>query len=250
MSTDSLFYDNYECHSLEWDTELFKIPCARVILKHAITTQEQSQILDFCNQYLFITIINEGNESFNNVWLGSLSQAFLADINVQFINSLEHNEELINHECHVIQRFPYNDDVVRIAKSSFHSSRFYNDPHLLPSQADKVYEKWVSNAFDHEHKYFVVAEVSGLIKGFILFSIKENCAVIELIGVDADNRRQKLGQSMIHTVFKFAKENSLSSVKVGTQINNTQAIRFYIDNSFMFVGSNSVYHYWPTGDHK
>lgn len=250
MNIDSLQYVNYEIHPLQWDTELFGIPCAKVILKHSITAKEQSLILDFCNQYSFVTIINEGNENLNNVWLGSLSLAFLADVNVQFCCGLDHIEDRITNECQVIQRFPYNDDVVRIAKSSFQSSRFYNDPHLLPSQADKVYEKWVSNAFNQEQKYFVLAVVTEVIQGFILFSIRDNGAVIELIGVDADHRRQKLGQSMIHTVFKFARENGLSSVKVGTQINNTQAIRFYINNSFGFVGSNSVYHYWPKGERE
>ena len=236
----------YEAYPLDWDTEYFGVKSAKVILKGNVSETEQNEILNFCSKYEFVSIFNLDNNSYNNFWIGKKTKAFLTDINIQFVKQI--NKKLISTDkfTNIYNSYTKNQDVLKIAKEAFLYSRFYNDPNLLKEKAQNVYCHWTECAFNKSDKYFIIAQRNGEVAGYLLFSInlEYSFATIELIAVRQKYKGQKVGRSLIINLENFAYENRIKFIKVGTQVDNISAVRFYNSCDFKYLGSRSIYHYW------
>jgi ribosomal protein S18 acetylase RimI-like enzyme len=239
-----MFSKNYECKYLQWDTQYFGVRSARVNLYKVVDKQEQEEIIRFCKDYDFVTISNMGNKAENNYWIGNNTNAFLADINVQFIKILKDKPEYLDDHIYVKHHLPRDKRLIDIARSSFNYSRFYNDPKLPTEKAKNIYAHWTECAFEKENKYFVISERGKNALGFILFSIIDDSCVIELIAVDEKYQGQKVGKSLVKTMELFAFNNGIKKIQVGTQLSNIPAIQFYNVMGFRYENCSSIYHLW------
>lgn len=235
---------NYECKPLQWDTDYFGVRSARVNLYGSMDESGQEEIIKFCKAYDFITIVNFNNIAENNHWIGVKTDAFLADVNIQFLKVLVDNPNYQDEKTYVLNNYPRNDQIVGIARDSFQFSRFFNDPRLPEVQAKNIYYHWTKCAFEQENKYFVVCERDANIAGYILFSVNEEEGVIQLIAVDKKYQGQRVGKSMIQAMELFVIEKGVTKIKVGTQVSNIAAAQFYSKIGFTYVGCGSVYHLW------
>ncbi|MGG1557876.1 GNAT family N-acetyltransferase [Geobacillus thermoleovorans] len=243
----NLFRKSFEAFELKWDTEYFLVPSARVILKDNVLTDEYKEIEEFSRQFEFVTITNADNKSKNNYWLTKKLGAFLTDINVQFVKCISNVSFDIDNISDVYEAHPYNQKILDIARNAFKYSRFFNDPFLPSDKAKNIYVHWVEGAFGKLGRYFVTVKIQKEIAGFLLFSIdeKKEYATIELIAVDPTFRGAKIGKSLVVGMESFLNKKGVSFVKVGTQIDNLAAIRFYTNFGFKYTSCNSIYHYWP-----
>lgn len=235
---------NFECLPLTWDTNYFGVRSARVNLSGIVDKKGQDEIIEFCKDFDLITISNNDNIKENNHWIGHRTNAFLADINIQFVKTLTMKHSNKDEDTFVMNCLSRNDQVVNIAKNSFNYSRFFNDPKLPQVLANNIYAHWTNCAFDKENKYFVISERDGNVAGYILFSIDEDCSVIELIAVEERYKGQKVGKSLILKMESFIMDQGIMKIKVGTQVNNVIAAQFYDAMGFKYVSCGSVYHLW------
>lgn len=244
--SNNLSGGNFNCFSLEWDTEYFGIKSARVNLKGNIEEINQEKIINFCKSYNFTTIFNHDNAKSNNEWIGKKTHAFLTDINIQFTKITKGIPDFEDDLTYVQNFCPWDDKIIKIAKSAFLYSRFFNDLSLPEKQALNIYSYWTECAFNKENKFFVITKRSNDVAGFILFSMdaENKSAVIELLAVDEKFRGQKIGMSLISQMEAFTYKNGIDTIKVGTQADNTIAVRFYTAAGFQYSGCNSVYHLW------
>lgn len=235
---------NYEFETLNWDTDYFSLSSAKVNLSGIIDKKSQEEIIKFCKGYDFVTISNLHNITENNHWIGNKTNAFLADMNIQFIKTLKEKPDYQDEKTYVSNCVPRNQQVVDIAGKSFNHSRFFNDPKLPQEQAHNIYVHWTECAFGLKNKYFVISKREGNVAGYILFSIKEDFSVIELIAVDVKYQGQRVGKSLIHAMESFVIDKGIRKIKVGTQVNNISATQFYNAVGFKYVSCGSVYHLW------
>ena len=235
---------NYECMFLQWDTDFFGVSSARVNLFGIVDDKGQGEILEFCKDYEFITISNLDNIKENNYWIGNRTNAFLADMNIQFLKTLVDKPYFQDKNTFVMNCLSRNEQIVDIAKKSFNYSRFFNDPKLPQEQAKNIYLHWTECAFGQDNKYFAISEREGHIAGYILFSLNEYGSVIELIAVDEIYQGQRVGKSLIHTMELFVIDQGIMKIKVGTQVNNVSAAQFYSAMGFKYVSCGSMYHLW------
>lgn len=170
--------------------------------------------------------------------------AFLADMNIQFIKVLEDKPDYQDEKTYVVNSLSRNVQILDIAKKSFNYSRFFNDPMLPQEQANNIYLHWTECAFGQENKYVVISEREGNVAGYILFSFNEDSSVIELIAVDEKYQGQRVGKSLIHTMESFVIDQGIKKNKVGTQVNNILAAQFYNVMGFKYVSCGSMYHLW------
>lgn len=238
---------NFEGYNLDWDTEYFGVKAARVILRSNISEENFKEIVKYCKQYDFVTILNTGNLTKNNYWISMMSNAFLTDMNVQFTKKIDEKPDFVDDLTKVYKDYSRDEKVIKIAKMAFQYSRFFNDPFLKKEKAQNIYCHWTECAFNHPDKYFVITKRNNEVAGYILFSLDKDgkASTIELIAVDEKYRGQKVGKSLILGLELFVYNSNISEIKVGTQINNVSAINFYIANGFKYTCCNSVYHYWP-----
>lgn len=145
-----LIKDSFEAYPLDWDTDYFEVKSARVDLKKIINGTDQKLILDFCNDYEFVTIINKGNINQNNLWIGQNTKAFLADMNVQFIKNIDDIKLKPDKSTEIINSMKENEEILKIASSSFSFSRFFNDPYLNKVKASNIYSHWIESSFNKE----------------------------------------------------------------------------------------------------
>lgn len=235
---------NYECLNLPWDTDYFGIRSARVNLRGIVNYEGQKAIEDFCKNFSFITIYNFDNTIENNYWLGTRTNAFLVDVNIQFSKDLTYKPKFQDENSYTVNDLIRNEQIIEIAKKSFNYSRFFNDPNLLQTKAESIYLKWTESAFEKKDKYFVISKRDDNIAGYILFKIIEDTSVIELIAVDEKYQGQSVGKSLILTMEAFVLGQGIKNIKVGTQVNNVQATRFYNAMGFKYETCSSIYHLW------
>jgi len=123
----ALSCDEFDAGESKIDTDYFGISSAKVLLKTACQSdQKQNELISFVNQYEFVIVTNQGNNPFNNQWLGEKTKAFLTDVNMKL------EKKVVAVEKHadgvlISDEFPDNPQIIRLAETSFRFSRFLND---------------------------------------------------------------------------------------------------------------------------
>ncbi len=243
--------DEYDAFPSPIDTEYFGVASAKVTLNKACKeSQRQNELLRFLQNFAFITIINKANDPLNNLWLGRKTNAFLTDMNMQLIKKVTVTEKHDQDEGSlvIVDNLPENNRIVKIAEATFEFSRFLNDPYLPAEKARYIYADITKNAFGKAGRFFVIFKTADTIAGFLLFSINESTtsSVIELLAIDQNHKRRGVGRSLLRSMEHHVGKRGIHTIKVGTQLDNFHALKFYTSNGFNFFERDSIYHYWPS----
>lgn len=229
---------NIEYKNLIWDSQYFNMPCAKIILKGSIEAGEIKNIKAYCDNYKFITIVNENNIDENNKLI-TLLNAYLADVNVEFVKSglkgIKHNNIKIDSSLN------HDNDIRELALKSFKHSRFANVEFIEQEKGRNIYAEWVKNSFNKADKYFCRYIDNEKILGFLLFHFEDDILVIELIAVDENSKGKGVGKALISSVEEFGKQNNALLIRVGTQLNNIIAQNFYVSCGFRHNKNSIIY---------
>lgn len=227
---------------LEWDTEFFGINSAKAVLHMPLSLNEWDKLQNRFKEYQFISIVNENSDPSNAQLIGKETQAFLADINIQFAKELKGSFS-IPKNVSIHQSLKRNDQIINLAE--FKYSRFLDDPELVERKGDQVYRHWVINAFEQPDKFFALSRnENNDINGFVLYSFSENASIIELIAVSPKMAMGGIGTSLFKAVEYATHQCGLRKIKVGTQLRNIGAINFYNKVGCKQIGCHQVYHLW------
>ncbi|MHC8514311.1 GNAT family N-acetyltransferase [Sporosarcina sp. ITBMC105] len=236
--------ENFDFKSLVWDTNYFGIESAKLSLNGIINDSSKIKLNELMKEFNFITIANFNNLNENNIWLGTLKDVFIADINIQFDKKINQKPIEVHPNTEIYNFYNENVKVKKIAEKSFEYSRFTNDPHLPQEKARKIYLHWTNSAFENENKYFIVTKREMEIAGYLLFSVIKDTAIIELIAVDEKFRGSQVGKSLMFKLEEYVFRNKISNIHVGTQMNNITAVNFYSKLGYKYKSCTSVYHKW------
>ena len=139
------------------------------------------------------------------------------------------------------------DAVQSIAGSAFRHSRFHMDPLVSPDIAHAIKSEWAGNFFDGTRgDGMVVAQRDDQVVGFTqLLWDKDDCLVIDLIGVGLAHQGRGIGRSMIEYAWQRGTDGHRrpARMRVGTQTVNRSSIRLYESLGFRFVSSKYVMHF-------
>lgn len=233
--------EKYTYMPLEWDTNHFGVDCSKLVLHKGIADNKLMGLIDQNKNVQFMTIVNEESNPMNSRVLGEYTNAFLADINIQFQKSI--SEQHINEGITITNSHPYKQKIIDLA--TFQVSRFIEDPKLNELGGKDVYKEWLKNSFNRDDKYFATSiDSNGQINGFVLFSFTSDKCIIELIAVDVNSTIKGIGSKLFKAVEAYASELEIEVLQVGTQIRNLTAINFYHKMGCKQVGCHQVYHLW------
>ncbi|MGX9133218.1 GNAT family N-acetyltransferase [Rummeliibacillus sp. JY-2-4R] len=227
---------------LKWDTEFFGITSAKAVLNNTLSLKEWEELRGKSKSYQFVSIINQYSNPTNAQLIGKDTQAFLADVNIQFskklVASQEKPENITFH-----QGLEKNNQIVELADFSF--SKFIEDPEFAKRGGEKVYKQWLLNAFIKTDKYFALSKnKNGDINGFILYSYNSDRCIIELIAVSPKEANGGIGTKLFRAIEYKAKQHGSKEINVGTQIRNIGAINFYHKVGCRQTECHQVYHLW------
>jgi ribosomal protein S18 acetylase RimI-like enzyme len=229
-------------YNLPWDTDYFKISCAKAVLHTSLELEQWSQLKEKFKDYQFVSIQNTNSEPFNARLIGRDTNAFLADVNIQFIKKLE-NRHIMPEMIKIYQNLNYNKKIIEM--SNFQISKFIEDPELKKRGGADVYRHWVINSFNNEEKYFAISkDNNNEINGFLLHSYFNGSCIIELIAVSNTEKNSGIGTNLFKAIEVAAFEHACKEIKVGTQVRNSAAVNFYHKAGCKQVGCHQVYHLW------
>ncbi|NTW70835.1 MAG: GNAT family N-acetyltransferase [Eubacteriaceae bacterium] len=232
----------YEFLEQKWDSEFFKMKCARVHIEKNLSTGEFSGLKKKVRNFEFVTIDNNASATENNIKICSLKGCCLVDVPMIFFYEVTFQDQGQSIGIEIGNRYPEDEKIKTMARNSFLRGRFYKDPSIEKSKADDLYGNWIKNAFSRDDKYFVVTEEKT---GFILFSfIDKETMDIELIAVDEEYRNMGIAGKMISALKRKAADHGVHSIRVVTQADNIQAINLYFRNGFKLTKCEYTFHCW------
>lgn len=229
-------------YELPWDTDYFKVNCAKVVLHEPLVIDKWNYLKDKFKNYQFISIENRNSEPINSQLIGKDSTAFLADINIQFKKSLEITSQM-PEGITIHKDLEMNEQIIKLADFKF--SKFTADPELAKRGGNQVYRQWVINSFGKSNKYYLLSKnKDGKINGFLLHSYLDNVCTVELVAVSEDETHNGIGTNLFKGLEYVASENGCDEIRVGTQLRNIGAINFYNKIRYKQDGCHQVYHLW------
>jgi len=119
------------------------------------------------------------------------------------------------------------DACVTVAERAFRFDRFHADPLVDDALADALKGAWVRNSvLGRADRVFVVRE-AGRIVGFNACMLRDDTAVIDLIGIDPDHQGRGHGRRLTHAALAHYAQRGAAVLKVGTQSANHASLRLY-----------------------
>ncbi len=227
-----------------WDDSYFNLKTGRISLLHQLDVKDVQELKEKSKDFDLVVIDNRLCHLHNERAISKIDNCYLCDLQVRFELACNEVEPQIGAYTTVGNNLDFSEECLAISKVAYQYSRFRMDPYLDQEKAKKIYIEWCKNAFNQVERYFVLFKKNNRIEGYLLFHIDESI-VIELMAVCPKSQKHGIGESMMNHLIKYAKEKHINTIKVGTQANNTQAIRFYQKRGFMLQEMHSIYHYWP-----
>ena len=231
-----------ELISLDWDSKYFGFPCGRLVFSVDGIETVGEKMLEEIKKYMFITAVCPEGNSVAREWLGKQTMAYLADVNLQMEKRLC---EIPASACSAISYInTEKNGLLELAGAAFQHSRFLQDSNISKGKAAGVYQSWVKNALSSPKKQVAIYQDSKGLQGFVVFSQELTSVRIELIAVSPRSRGKGIGTCLLDEVDRYAWENGLHLVRVGTQIENKRAVHFYFAHGFILENVQYIYHWW------
>jgi|GEM_PF-2992866 len=237
----------------KWDSQIFSENVGIAHLDKKLSLEEIEAFKIESKKYKFIVVKDSTHNFQNSEAISKKLGGFIVDLNVQFSKKTTAKKIDNNSDSAVIIDKKALDkydilQVAKIASSSFVHSRFYSDQNIDDSLANRVFETWIKDAFLNINKNFIVYKNNEKICGFLLYSVNEHKKIItiELIAVDQSNVSEGIGRKMINKleeIFSSARYKEFI-INVGTQVNNLNAMNFYIKNNYRIIKETRTFHIW------
>jgi len=133
-------------------------------------------------------------------------------------------------------------DVEGVAARGFVFSRFHLDPGFDNGVADRLKAAWAGNYFlGKRGDRMVVAERDGAIAGFALLIENGAEAIIDLIAVAPEYRREGFGRALCRSAEALCQ--GARDMIVGTQVANSPSLALYNDLGYRQTQAGYVLHY-------
>lgn len=237
----------FELTPSKWDSDFLGIPCAKLELYEDLDLDQQKLLHCLLSPFTWVTIRNPKDCTLNNIWIPKMLGAYLVDINVSFTKSpLAHLESF--PKISIQNNMPFNSTIISLSQYVYLYSRFFNDPLFPQEKAHELYSSWLKNSFSKNDKYFCTLTDLKTTLGFILFHLNtDDSATIELIGVNPQVQNSGIGSQLLFALENYLLQQHILTLHVGTQIQNLQAINFYVKKGFNMSDIHYTYHVWmPT----
>ncbi|NLK63626.1 MAG: GNAT family N-acetyltransferase [Tissierellia bacterium] len=229
-------------YELKWDSDFFKVTCAKAILHEPLSRDEWDDLKEKFNDYQLISIENQHSDPVNSQLIGKETSAFLADVNIQFAKKLEFAIEKPDNVT--VQNYLAQDEQI-VEMAEFRYSKFIEDKEFYKRNGSQIYKQWIINCFNKPDKYFVISRnEKGEIDGFLLHSFSESVCKVELLAVAKNSAGRGIGTRLFRMTEYDAKRKGCDEIRVGTMIRNLNAINFYHKMGCKQIGCHQIYHLW------
>jgi dTDP-4-amino-4,6-dideoxy-D-galactose acyltransferase len=240
------------CDILDWDTSFWGVPIAR-IRGDTLTTGRAAMIDRWAIGHgvrclYFLARIEDAEtlrvaeaSKFDIVDLRTTLTFVSADRPPQF------DHQPPNSTVAIREHHPLDIPALRaITGDCYHDSRFYRDPHFERARCRALYETWITRSCEGYADLVLVAEVGGVVSGFISCHLtrESSSGTIGLVGVSPQARNLRVGQALVCDALSWLTAQGAREVSVVTQGRNVAAQRLYQRCGFHYSAEQIWFHKW------
>lgn len=237
--------NKYVVSKLLWDSSFFNLKVSSIYLNENIDETDWLMIDKVVQNDDLIYIKNLTKNRYNSKIISYKTNAFIVDTNIVFEKKCAQDNYIIDFDFQDLKYFFTDEPVYDLSLLlDFSDSRFVVDEKLLKLGGSKVHIQWVINSYKNKDKKFLYVVDKNYPIGFLLFSISNTIATIELISVISQYQGKKIGSLLIHLLEEYLYNEGIQFIKVGTQVSNFVALNFYIKSGFKITDTIDVYHWW------
>lgn len=235
---------------LEWDTNFFGFPVARVVNSQArpaelreVVSQMQSRQIPLA--YWFADQPSPESQA-EVLALGGA----LVDEKLTFVTSLAEPQQQGSVHATVIEPFREGmplSDLKQLAVDSGVYSRFFVDPKFPRASARAMFEEWMLRSVNRAAADEVLVIRQGVdIVGMVTIGRAGDRASIGLLAVAERCRGQQFGQALVNAAQNWSRDRAFTQMQVVTQRANVAAQRLYVKCGFELEKQEACYHIWST----
>jgi dTDP-4-amino-4,6-dideoxy-D-galactose acyltransferase len=119
------------------------------------------------------------------------------------------------------------------------------DSHFSHERVVALFNKWVNRSTTHEiADTVIVAEMQGVVAGFVSISVREKMGSIGLIAVSEQCRGLGIGGLMMNEAHQWMSSKGAIVSSVVTQRSNGAACRLYRRFGYSITSLERVHHFW------
>ena len=221
----------------EFDSEIFNKKVGRVSVSgvnHELVTKIRKEGDSKKFEIIFVQDNECDYTELNNI----KSRGFnLSDIKVRLINSKLPSSVNQHPDVYLSKNYSEEDFaslykiVSQIALLSQYNKLFGEEIAL------NLYEKWLINSLDYKVAdicYFLREKRTDSAIGFIGIQIEKNISDITLVGLDQKFHGKGVSKIFMEYVLRDLHRNGILECSVGTQLQNSRALKFYNRMGFYF----------------
>lgn len=229
---------------LEWDSQFFGYPVARVSFGKGGTDKLENVFQQINSKNIRLTYLYVTPDDLEINRFIEKKGCLLADQKVVFVKTTEKHNNFKNKIIE-FQETEINEKILSLALISGIWSRFRMDKNFINNEFERLYTEWISNSINKTKafKTLVAIKESDFV-GITTLGEKSDYADIGLVAVDENHRGQGIGYDLIHTADNTAFDMGYKQIKVVTQLKNIEACRLYKKCNFQVESITNIYHYW------
>ena len=228
---------------LTWDSNFFGKKVGKIDVADDYTDLTEELEKAFKQQYELIYVFGNKNTDIPSKIFTKFNGK-LVDRKITYTSQIE---GLRTKSTVEIKEFDNPDSslLYDLAYLSGNHSRFRLDKRLGIENFQRLYREWIDKSVSHQiAKKVFVHENSEQIKGMITLAVREQSANIGLIAVNETLQGKGVGMSLIDACVQYCKAENIITLDVPTQLDNTQACRFYERCGFTEKSVQNIYHFW------
>ncbi len=230
---------------LEWDTEFFGFPVARVT-DPLLTPQRCDEIDRFCRAHavrcLYFPACADDPAT---VALAPAHGFRFVDLRMLFGRKLDSTfrPRIIGSR---VRRAVDADlpALENIAATSHRNTRFFYDGRFPLEKCEELYRTWIRKSVG-DAECVIVTEADGAVAGYSACVLRERgSGLISLIAVASEFRGRGIGSDLVNASLEYFVKGGATEVTVTTQGWNVGAQRVYQQNGFRTSFVELYYHKW------
>jgi len=230
--------------TLEWDSQFFGYPVARINFDKEGSDCLDDLFLNIESKKLRVTYFYVPPAEKELISRITKKGGILVDQKVIFSKNTEKHNKYSN-DIIEFQGIDLNIKLIELVLQAGKYSRFRLDRNFNKREYQRLYIEWLSKSLKKviAFKTLVAKEGSDIV-GITTLGEKAKFADIGLVAVDKNFHGQGIGCDLIHSADNVANEKGIKEIKVATQLKNKGACRLYEKCHFQIEKITNIYHYW------
>ncbi len=114
--------------------------------------------------------------------------------------------------------------------------------------SDPWSEKSIASEVDNPLSYWLVAEIDGVVAGYVGSQTVLDAADMMNLAVSPDRRRRGIGQALVTALVEHLQQNKVIALLLEVRVSNVPAIALYESLGFEQVGRRAKYYHNPRED--